>query len=120
MRPGPDGLLVTMGLYTDTPCSLPTRPRVQFVIAGRRAVVHQMVLNLTGTQVTRRVIRPKEPATAVLRWRNWCGAHGPVVMLLTLGGVTIHDEFGAETTSGPSCVDPSAPSTLAVSRFVRR
>jgi hypothetical protein len=119
-RPGPHGLLITMGLYTDTPCRLPTRPNVQVFIRGRRAAVRQTGLQLSSEDVPRRTIRPKEPATAVVRWKNWCGPRGAVVLRLTLGGVTIREQLGSTTTDGPPCVSPGAPSTLAVSKFVRR
>ena len=119
-RTGPHGLLITLGLYTREPCYLPTRPNVQVLIAGRRADVRQTGLQLSSEDVPRRTIRPKEPATAVLRWKNWCGPHGPVVLLLRLGGVTVREPLGSYTTSGPACVSPGSVSTLAVSKFVRR
>jgi hypothetical protein len=111
---------MTMGLYTDAPCGLPTRPHVQILVRGRRAQLRETVLPLSSEDVPRRIIRPRQPATAVVRWRNWCGARGPVVLRLTLGGVTIRYQLGSETTDGPPCTSPGAPSTLAVSKFVRR
>jgi hypothetical protein len=120
VRPRPDGVYITMGLYTDAPCSLPTRPAVSIVIAGRPAAVERTRLPLVPTDVPRRELRPREPVTAVVRWRNWCGERGPVRLRLSLGGVTVAEELGTATTEGAPCVDPARPSTLAVSIFVRR
>jgi hypothetical protein len=93
---------------------------VQLLVSGRPLAVVRVPLALGGESVPRRTIAPKRPATAILRWQNWCGARGPVSLRLTLGGVTIVDRFGSATTSGPRCIDPSLPSTLGVSLFVRR
>lgn len=120
VRPGPDGVLISMGLYTDRPCRLPTRPGIQLVVDGRRVPVQRTALQLSSEDVPRTTIRPKQPASAFVRWRNWCGVHDPVVMLLTLGGVTVREPFGSANTHGPACISAAKPSTLAVSTFVRR
>jgi hypothetical protein len=82
--------------------------------------LRRVPLRLSADDVPRRVIAPKRPATAILRWQNWCGRRGPVALRLTLGGVSTVDQFGSATTRGPVCIDPHRPSTLGVSLFVRR
>jgi hypothetical protein len=119
-RSTPLGLQMTLGLYADGPCSLPERPDVQISVAGAPVNARRNALQLAKNDVPQRTIAPKHPVTAVVRWRNWCGPRGDVVLRLTLDGVTIDEGLGTATTSGPPCIAPKAPSTIAVSRFVRR
>jgi hypothetical protein len=114
------GLMISVGVYTDTSCRLPARPEVQILVGGRPVRLRQVPLRLGAESLPQHTIRPKQPASFVLRWENWCGRRGPVAFRLTLGGVSVVEQLGSQTTQGPSCIAKASPSTLGVSLFVRR
>jgi hypothetical protein len=102
-----------------SPCSLPRlQPVVRISLNGETLRIREWPFpyRISRGRPVVHVLTPREQATILMQWWNWCGKTGAATMTLRLGrGLTI---VAPQRLGEPTCIGtgPSPSSTLYVSR----
>jgi hypothetical protein len=102
-------------------CAVGGRPRVAVTTTARTVLPTRERAFASGGAVS--TLAPRATAELRLDWANWCGAWSRSggafrTVLLRVRLTTGATVWARVRTGRPRCDQPSAPSTLAVSRFV--
>ena len=110
-------------------CRLAGRPRVTFIMRGGPVQVERPVPptpsnfpEVAYPASSLLALRPGERAAVTITWDNWCDPNVPGKPHVPPSALRItlprgRGRLDADYNAVPPCVDPSAPTTIGVSRF---